>query len=193
MAAPKEKIYTDYGKKEIFKEYKKEFKGIINTKKVSEVLQDLNEAILSEIILHNLEFMVPYNLGTIKIVKHKPSIKLKEDGSLDVAKSKLSPDWKATKELWAKIYPGKTTKELKEIPNKKIVYHINKHTNGFQYHWKWIKNGRGFNNRTVYSFEETRWAKRKLTECLKDTELNIDFFDTAEIQNRWALKGKYKN
>jgi hypothetical protein len=95
-------------------------------------------------LLEGHECKLPAGLGLFKIVKKKRDL------------TKLRPNWKATKELWAN---SKTAKEA-----KKIVYHLNEHTKGHYYKFYW-KKGR-VSNVSVYSFIPVRSAKRSLAKCI---------------------------
>jgi hypothetical protein len=95
-------------------------------------------------LLDGNECKLPAGLGLFKIVKKKREL------------TKLRPDWKATKELWAKSADAKAA--------KKIVYHLNEHTKGYYYKFYW-KKGR-VSNVSVYSFIPVRSAKRSLASCI---------------------------
>jgi hypothetical protein len=89
-------------------------------------------------------FKVPHNLGYIDITKKKVNInRLKRI------------DWKATVET------GKT------------IYHLNEHSNGFDYRIEWSRIGAA-KNAKLYVFVATRKMKRTLAKLIKNRE--IDYY-----------------
>ena len=110
---------------------------------------------------------MPYKIGRLRIRKYKPKIKINEDGTLD--KSKLFVDYANTNKLWS------TNKEAKK--NKKLVFHLNDHSNGYQHRWFWEKRESNIPNHSAYCFLPSRLNKRTLAKALKDENTDIDFFE----------------
>jgi len=169
------KLVTDYGAEDIFKFY---CKKTGNPKKLtqtqfSNITKQFFSKIIDCLIFKGIEFNLPYKLGNIRIRKSKINIKLDKSGNVD--KRRMAPDWKATKELWKNIYPGKTLKELKSVPNKKMVYHLNRHTDGYVHKWHWDKTTCIVRNSSGYSLEMVRSADRKLAKALKDEDITLDY------------------
>ena len=97
-----------------------------------------------------------------------------KDGKL--VKRCLSPDWKASKELWEKQYPGLTTDEISAIKNKKILYHLNEHSGGYGARFFWDKTTSNAINQSAYVFKATRTLKEELAAHIKDIKI-IEYFD----------------
>jgi hypothetical protein len=107
-------------------------------------------------------------MGFLKIVKKKIRIQLNpETGKLDTRY--LKPDWKATKELWSKDQLAKE--------QKKLVYHTNKHTNGYYYRWYWDKRTSTAVNQLYYKFEACRYNERLISKAVKSGHL-IDAYES---------------
>jgi len=141
--------------------------GVINN-----AVADVNKEIMTEMILHNRFFKLPFRLGTIMILKLKPEPKFKKNGTLS-----LPIDYKATNKLW------KDDAVAKE--NRKFVYHRNLHTGGYLMHFKWVKSGTNVRNIKGYRFSPVKGAKRELVAALKDTLVKVDFYEkviTKKIQ-----------
>ena len=79
---------------------------------------------------------------------------MKKDNKLDT--SNLIPDWKATKLLWMENPMARE--------NKKLIFHMNEHTEGYWFRFKWDKSIANFRNKIAYSFVPTRNNKKKLIE-----------------------------
>jgi|6_EtaG_2_1085325.scaffolds.fasta_scaffold145116_2 hypothetical protein len=162
------KIKVDCGRMDMHKAYLKENKleYKVDSSLYSKVLNSFNKKISKKIMTESFEYMLPYRLGNLRIKKYKPSIKVDENGNLDY--KGLSPNWKATKELWNK------DKEAKK--NKKIVFHINDHSDGYNYKWHFSNYRSNCENRSVYSFIPTRTNKRTLAKLIKDEDFTGDFY-----------------
>ena len=92
-------------------------------------------------------FRIPRNLGYIDIVKSK----------VDLSNLKRV-DWKATNES------GKT------------IYHLNTHSDGFDYKIVWTKIVQNARNLRLYVYAPTRKMKRTLAQLIKNKE-----FDSYEF------------
>ena len=108
-------------------------------------------------------------LGTIKVVKFKPKFKFDEDGKL--IKGKLYPNWKATKELWAKNSKAKE--------EKKLIYHVNDHSEGYQYKWVYDTYRNKSINKSAYNFIPVRTNKRRIPSLLHNDDFRGDFYSTT--------------
>lgn len=163
------KNLTDYGIRDAYKFYKKKHKSEdnVSSSEFSAFCKEFNNRISDLIIYENFSFLIPFRLGRIRIRKYKPKVHIKEDGSMD--KSRLRPDWNATKKLW------KNNEEAKK--EKKLIYHLNDHTDGYQHRWFWEKLTSNVKNNSAYSFIPSRNNKRTLAKALKDEDLEIDYFE----------------
>lgn len=163
------KNLTDYGIGDAYKFYKKKYNSekTVSNSEFSIICKDFNKRISNLIIYENFSFLLPFRLGRIRIRKYKPKTYLQKDGTLD--KTRLRPDWNATNRLWAQNPEAKK--------EKKLVYHLNEHTNGYQHRWFWEKLTSNVPNNSAYSFIPSRSNKRTLAKVLKNEELEIDYFE----------------
>jgi hypothetical protein len=99
---------------------------------------------------------LPQNLGSILIVGKKIKVNFDKEGKI----TGLSPDWKRTNELWER--------DEKSRKEKKIVYHLNEHSDGIRYRFVWRKRGAFFKNGEFYSLLMTRHNKRAVSKFIKD-------------------------
>jgi hypothetical protein len=120
------------------------------------------------IIFDNLEYFLPYKMGSLSIVKKKIPLRLKEDGTLDT--KWLVIDWDSTIHLW------KENSNAKE--KRTLIYYTNTHTGGYRMSWKWRKRGRNciFRNKTYYKLDINRTTDRNLSSILKNPDYNLDFY-----------------
>lgn len=133
----------------------------------------INKKISNKIITESLSFKIPFRLGTISIIKTKLKIKIK-DGKLQT--NKLKVDYGATWKYWNEQYPGLTRKEIKNIPNKIVIYHTNDHSNGYIMRWKWSKRGAKFLNAYGYLFKPTKYNRLHLASHIKSEDMSNDYY-----------------
>lgn len=169
------KIKTDYGSKDIYKLYCKNTKNPrkLTRSQYTTILKRFFEEVINNMIYKAAEFTIPHRLGNIRIKKTKIKFKLNKDGTLN--KTKLAPDWKACRKLWAKEYPDKTWDEIVAIKDKPIIYHTNRHTDGYRHKWHWDKFTCLVKNSSAYNIEMCRAADRKLAKALKNDNLVLDY------------------
>lgn len=163
-------IYTFFKKK--FTKKEKESSAFIDYKKFSSVIKDFNQELSRMIIEDGIEFKIPLRLGYVRIKKYKKKPQLNPDGTLD--KKNMSINWKATKELWVREYPGLNSQQLKQIHGKPLVYHLNEHTDGYGFLLYWNKKGSNAQNRSIYSLVFTFTNNRHMARVLKG-ERKIDY------------------
>ena len=130
-----------------------------------QVIEFFHSRITDEIMLDNFEFKLPARLGTLGIRKRKPKLRYDEEGNLV---NTMPVDWKATKELWDE------DPESKE--QKKLVRHLNEHTQGYVPFWYYNARTATFKNKLAYKFVATRTVKRTLTKILKDPNIKINYY-----------------
>lgn len=112
----------------------------------AKILRDFNKE-LSRVILEESEIInLPFRLGKLYITKTKQWYSKPEWSKIPL---NLPIDWKTSKEIG------------------KRVYHLNEHTNGYIYRWRWYKRGAHVANVTLYKFLPVRQNKRKITQLLK--------------------------
>lgn len=161
------KLIADYKLSEIYKLYKQNSKNPIPRDKYLKALKMYFEGttkktgIIDLMIKTNLQLRLPKRLGTVLIMRYKRVPKINHDGSLN--KTRLIVDWDKTKKLWEKIYPGKTSDDLKQTPGKKLIYRLNEHTNMWMGFFKWDRISSNVPNQFFYNLELTRRHKTSLS------------------------------
>lgn len=169
------KISSDIKRSDMYKAYKRQVKDDgdshifnLSSKEYSKVVNLFNKKVSSKILEDAFEFILPYRLGILRIKKYKSKLKL-DPVTGELMKHRLRPNWKATKDLWD------ANPEAKE--NKKIVYHLNEHTEGYNFKWHFSNYRSNCPNKSSYSFIPTRDNKRRLAAILKDELRTIDYYE----------------
>jgi hypothetical protein len=165
------KIKVHFARPDMFKFYNKnratKYSDYeVSYTKYSKVLNLFNQEVSRMILEESFEFIMPARLGTLRIRKYKPKIRLDEQGNL--IKKNLAPNWEATKELW--------NKNPKAKEEKKIVYHTNSHSEGYQYRWFYNAYRSNCKNKTAYLFKASRTNKRRLSSLIKDENFKGDYY-----------------
>ena len=176
MIRGKNKVHVDYGAPDIYKHYCKVTGNphkLIQSE-LTEITKEFYSRIMQLLIYDAFEYAFPRKLGNLRIVKYKNKIKLNPDGTLD--KRRLRVDWKKTRHLWKELYPGLTDAELLNIPNKKKVYHENKHTDGYNLKLWWDKSTTYVTNYTAYSLKVSRTNLRDLAKALKREDVELNYY-----------------
>lgn len=116
---------------------------VVDEKTFRSIVYDYFKHISSEVIEKAREVKLPGRMGTIKIVKTRPS---------SIARKNLRVDFKATREL------------------NKTILHLNEHSNGFNYRFFWSKKDIIVRNKTLYEFIPSRANKRLLASLIKNNK-----------------------
>jgi len=160
-------IKVDYKRKDIYRYFVKNNSSLkITSSQHGKILNMFNKEVSNLILTKAFEFLIPARLGGLRILKYKPSIKIREDGSLDT--SNLSVDWKKTNELWES---DSSSKE-----QKKLIYFTNEHSEGYQYKWYFTNYRSNCINKSAYCFRPSRSNKRKLAELIKNKDFTGDYY-----------------
>lgn len=164
------KYNSDFTVLDIYRFYRDSVKNVnkipIDQSTFRKILRYYNTKVCEEIVENSEELRMPYRLGYLRIKKFKFRLILDADGN--IKKSHLKPDWKKTKELWENNEDAKL--------NKKLVYHTNKHTQGYYFKFYWDKRTCNIKNSSVYSLAMTRTNKRLIAKTIKTKE-NIDYYE----------------
>jgi hypothetical protein len=166
----KGKFKSDYKTNDLFKFYigKIEKNSIYDQKKsiFTKVISDFNDRIYKEhIVIKAYEFRLVGRLGKISIKQFKRKLKLNDENKLV---SKLSCNYKKTKELWS------NNEEAKK--NKKLVYHTNEHTDGYEFRCHWNKKTSNVPCNNFYQFIPVRTNKRFIAKCFNEG-LKLKFYE----------------
>lgn len=171
----KEKIKADYKSGDIYKKYLSTTKSknpVVRTIFVK-ILKEFFGGVVEDLIYKGSEFSFPYKLGTLRIRKSKVKLKLDANGNID--KRRLRPDWGSTRKLWKSKYPNLSWEEIKNIKNKPILYHENKHSDRWQHTWYWNRSTCVVKNSTAYSLDMSRDNDRYLAKALKRDDVALDY------------------
>lgn len=144
--------------KEQYPELVKAYK--ITNRKFSEIARDYFSATFNACLTEGYTYVFPYGLGNIHIQRIKFTYKLDEHGNI---KSKPSVDWGATRQLWCRDSDARDRKVL--------VYHTNKHSNGYYYRVFYNKNRRSYAARSpvrnLLEFDVVRGLQRSINPSVK--------------------------
>lgn len=161
------KITVDLGRPDMYKAFAKENgKNLVSSILYSKILNEFNKDVSKKILENAYEYVLPHKLGILRIKKYKQKVKIDDQGNLDT--SNLSPNWKATKELWAKNAEAKK--------QKKRLFHTNEHSDGYQYKWHFSNYRSTCVNKSAYCFIPSRTNKRMIASLVKNEEFNGDFY-----------------
>ena len=176
------KLKEKFGLREIYKFYKSKFtpeeracSSFVDYKTYSNILKDFNKEMIRLIIEEGVEFKLPVRLGFLRVKKYKKNIRLNPDGSVNTKSLKV--DWNESIKLWKREYPDKDMDELKQIKGKPLVYHLNNHTDGYNYLFYWSKKGSNAKNRGIYSAILTNVNNRYLARVLKDENKTVEYYE----------------
>lgn len=167
---------TSFPQREMYNSYKQ------NRKKKAKIIRDdffrliatFNREVMKLILYKNLLFKIPYGLGVMQIIKiKKTNIVLDDKGN--IIENDLVINRVATWKLW--------DKDPKAKAEHKYVYHLNEHTDGYVYKFRWNKYRAAVNNITSYKFNPTRSNKQWLNNILMDKDLEVDFFELKTKKN----------
>ena len=161
----KGKIPTAIGVGKCYEYYVAHSKNPVSNKVYRAILKEYYEGVINLIIFEGLSFYLPLGYGNIEIRKKKTKVVITKEGNID--STRLPIDWKKSKALWEKLYPEKTAEEIKNIPNKPRVRHLNEHTDRYRFKIFWDNVICKFPRYRVYAFVPTRTFKNKVTEALK--------------------------
>lgn len=156
---------TDYGNKDLFNFYKKNYKNPIEESDYRRIIGQFNEEIAKLILEHAFEYRMPHRLGYVRIKKKSVILILDRDGKLK--KNYLKVDWNATKQLWAE--------NTQAAAEKKLIYHTNKHTDGYYFKWFWDKSATNVRNISVYKLIPSRKNLRTITHLVRTKE-ELDYY-----------------
>lgn len=133
--------------RESYKLYKQSVENPIDIKTYLILAADYNKFLIDK-VLEGKEITLPSRMGTLSILGKEQQIKFDEEGKV----KGLAPDWVRTKELWESNAQAKA--------EKKLLYHMNSHTDNVRYKFLWSKKNVLVENKTLYSLRLTRTNKR---------------------------------
>ncbi len=182
MESGKHRIRIDGGLWDAWKMYKAEkIKPKVDRKLYVDICKSFNLKVSDKIVTESFEFRMPYRLGFIRIKANEQKIVFK-DGKLDT--SKMPIDWKSTWNVWREDYPDLTDKEIRTVPGKKLVVHINEHSNGYVMRWYWDRRVSNVKNQSGYMFapvkggekDEYHYGRRGLAKWIKSDDRTNEYY-----------------
>ena len=138
----------------------------VSNKEFTRIVVEFNKRVIQK-IYEGFVFRVPFNLGSIGIVKSNTIVEFGEDGEIDPIKSTISTDWGNTLKLW---------KKRPDLMHKKYVYHENLHSQGIRYKIMWKKLYMNDRLSKYYKFIPVRWFKRGLAKYIK-TNKHVEYYE----------------
>lgn len=146
----KNKIHDPYTLPDMYKKYLIEYPEgdiyYVNYSDFIAINEEFYKKMMEEIMYRNVEFKLPHRMGYLNIIKRKINFK-----------NNLAIDWKTTNDCGKK------------------VYHLNDHSGGYKYIFKWTKKNVIVTNKFLYRLVVTRDYKRLLAKLIKQGHL--DYFE----------------
>lgn len=161
------KIKIDYGNCNYYRFYKSRYINTnpklynVSSKLYLQILSEFNEMLVQVMLDENIDYKLPYNLGTIGIRKYKPKFKT-ENGKIIANKLPIDPI--ETRKLWESNPDAKA--------RKIYVRFNNKHSEGFVFKLYWAKSKALFKNKTIYTMSFKRSFKRMLAQRIKEKSID---------------------
>ena len=150
-------IHKDYGRLDVYRWWRKQKPYFDISKDLyRKVCYEMSELILKELIFNNYKYQMPCGMGWMDIVKKKYKLPLNPDGT--ICKRKMKIDWGRTNKYW---------KEHPEMHGKKMIYHLNEHSDGYIARFRWHRKSR-IKGISAYRLEAARWAKTELAKFIKN-------------------------
>lgn len=124
--------------KDFYKNYKERQiargKEPVTYKRYKLIVKSFFKHVVDKMIIENYHFMLPYGMGVIGIKAYK------------LAVDSLSINWPKTIEL------------------KKLVKHVNDHSNNYSFGFTWNTQRSNFKNRIFYHFKISKQYQKSLTQ-----------------------------
>lgn len=150
--------------KAAYEDFKKLFPKTETTRQqYSCIIRSFNTAIAEHVLETGSRIRLPFGLGDISITKYKPRKHktFTDRGSRQVTIINLPIDWQKTRKAG------------------KLIYHLNSHTDGYRFRWKWFSSTALFESARLFSFRPNRSQSRKLALYLKSDP------KYAQIYRQW--------
>lgn len=161
------RVKCHFGKEDYYKHYKKTSKNPLSKELWNAILMDYLSGVSELISQKGMAYTMPSRMGLLEIRKAKREVSIDKDGNV---KNTFHINWKATKELWA-------TNERARDEKIKIRY-VNKHTDGYSFEIKYIKNLATYKNKSVYKMMVNREMRRSMAKPIINKELDAFLIKT---------------
>lgn len=163
----KGRLNADKGIKDMYKYYCEKSKNPVVFSVYKKICEEVNQAVADKMVTENFVFVPPARIGNLSVKKFKRKLREKTTPSGDKILN-LPVDWQATRMLW---------KEHPELKGKKVVYHTNEHTDGYEFKFVWNNITSNMKNKYFMKFK----CMRKLSRRLKDEIKSNPDFDAYEL------------
>lgn len=157
------KVKSDYGVKDYFSFYRKNYTNLVNNSVYRKVLRSMNKKLAYKIATIPYDLKIPRAMGIMKVRKYYPEFRILPDGTY---KNKMAINFKETLNLWEE------DGEAKELKIK--IYYENEHSDGFIFRIHYDKWQAKYSNKSCYCFRPNRGMKSLLGNNIKNK--NIDAF-----------------
>lgn len=139
-----------------YKNHAKVNKEPLSRGEYGEVVNELLDGLLTAVISKNYMIRLPHSMGTVMLLKRSTKTEF-IDGKL---KTNRPIDYAATNKLWSINEEAKTA--------KKVVYHENRHSDGYVFRLSYLKGSAIYKNKSVYWMQMNRGKKRQLGQNIKN-------------------------
>jgi len=171
----KRRVTADYKFGDIYRFYQERYgEEALPRPVVHEIYKRLFPGVIKLMVFENLDYRMPARLGSLRVRKKLVAPKIDKDGNLDTRD--LSINYKATKKLWEKMYPGKTAEEIQAIEGKKIIRETNDHTDNYRLYWYWDKLTSNLLNQSAYYIDVCRDGDEVLSHAVKVNK-NLNYYE----------------
>ena len=146
---------TDYRStsKKTYLAFKERYPGVdISFADYKNILFLFNGQLVEHILQTGEKLKLPFGLGEISVAKYKP-LRQKTFTGKNGATTTI---------------PGLPINWQKTRQQGKIIYHLNSHTDGHKYRWKWFRTKARFAGSSCFSFRPNRSTSRRLAYYLKN-------------------------
>jgi len=137
------RVKLDFTTSDAYKIWKKQNPTLsdkISYKTYKGLIGDVNNAAINDMYTNLDGIKFPFGFGTINIIKKKMVI-------TDDAKY-LRPNWALTRKF------------------KKIIYHLNDHSNGYKMRWNWDRTISKYKHKKLFIFDAIRRHDRDLAKLI---------------------------
>lgn len=148
------KIQNPYTLQDMYVEYVKKYPEgslyYLTYLEYRDITTEFLKHLVYKLVYKSLTVTLPFRLGELSVVKHKPTYKSLRN---------MVIDWDRSKEL------------------NKQVRQFNDHSNGFVYRFHWDRRKCILDNKTTYIFKPARVNKREVARLVKTRE--NDYFERS--------------
>ena len=168
------KYKADLVTRDIYKFYVNKVKNPLSYTVFSKIIQEVNKNCIYKLALTGGEFRMPYGTGVLYVAKRKINLKLNPDGTVYLKNLKV--DWKKTKELWEKRYPGISAEDIVKIKDKPKVFYLNEHSNKYRMVYNWDRKTCNMKNQSLYLFRVARTLKSEVAKYFVESG-NTNYYE----------------